>query len=117
MSKEERTVGCKWEFSVNYLTDGSVDRYKARLVAKGFTQIAGKDFGATFAPVAKLNSFRLLISLVTSYSWPLHHLDLKNAFINSDLSETNYMDPPPGFWAQGEYSGNVCHLQKSIHGL
>ena len=57
MPKGEHTVGCKWVFSVKYLADGLVDRYKACLVAKGFTQIAGKDFGATFAPVAKLNTF------------------------------------------------------------
>uniref|UniRef100_A0A2N9I305 Integrase catalytic domain-containing protein n=1 Tax=Fagus sylvatica TaxID=28930 RepID=A0A2N9I305_FAGSY len=70
----EKTVGCKWVFTVKYLADGSVDRYKARLVAKGFTQIPGKDFGATFAPVAKLTSVRLLVSLAASHSWPLHQL-------------------------------------------
>ncbi|GFY80783.1 hypothetical protein Acr_01g0005920 [Actinidia rufa] len=102
---------------VKYLVDGSVDRYKAHLVAKGFTQISGKDFGATFAPVAKLNIIRLLVSLAASNSWPLHQLDVKNAFLNGDLSETIYMDPPPGFRAQGEYSGNICRLRKSIYGL
>lgn len=55
----ESTVGCKWLFTIKYLTNGSVDLCKALLVAKGFTQISGKDFGATFAPVAKLTSVRL----------------------------------------------------------
>ena len=27
------------------------------------------------------------------------------------------MDPPPGFRAEGEYSGKVCHLSKSLYGL
>ena len=54
---------------MKYLADGSVDRYKARLVAKGFTQIPGKDFGTTFAPVVKLTSVRLLVSLATSHSF------------------------------------------------
>uniref|UniRef100_A0A2N9IAH8 Integrase catalytic domain-containing protein n=1 Tax=Fagus sylvatica TaxID=28930 RepID=A0A2N9IAH8_FAGSY len=89
----------------------------ARLVAKGFTQIPGKDFGATFAPVAKLTSVRLLVSLAASHSWPLHQLDVKNAFLHGNLLETIYMDPPPGFQAEGEYAGKVCRLRKSLYGL
>ena len=81
------------------MVDGLVDRYKARLVAKGFTQILGKDFGATFALIAKLNIICILVFLTASYSWPLHQLDVKNFFLNCDLPETAYMDPPPGFWA------------------
>lgn len=88
--------------TIKYLADGSVDRYKARLVAKGFTQILGKGFGATFAPVAKLTSVRLLIFLVASHSWPLHQLDVKNAFLYKDLLETIYMAPPPDFRAKGK---------------
>uniref|UniRef100_A0A2N9IQH4 Reverse transcriptase Ty1/copia-type domain-containing protein n=1 Tax=Fagus sylvatica TaxID=28930 RepID=A0A2N9IQH4_FAGSY len=113
----EKTVGCKWVFTVKYLADGSVDRYKAHLVAKGFTQIPSKDFGATFAPVAKLTSVRLLVSLAASHSWPLYRLDVKNAFLHGNLLETIYMDPPPGFRAEGEYAGKVCHLCKSLYGL
>ena len=56
-------------------------------MAKGFTQIPGKEFNATFAPIAKLTMIQLLVSLVASYSWPLHQLDVKNAFLNGDLSE------------------------------
>ena len=111
------TVGCKWVFSVKYLADGSIDRYKARLVAKGYTQIPGKDFGATFASVAKLTTVRLLVSLAASYSWPLHQLDVKNAFINGALLKIIYMDLPPGFRAKGECSGKVCRLRKTLYGL
>ena len=53
-------------FSLKYLADGTIDRYKARLIAKGFTQVPGKEFGATFAPVAKLTTVRLLILLAAS---------------------------------------------------
>ncbi|GMP91281.1 hypothetical protein CsSME_00042044 [Camellia sinensis var. sinensis] len=87
---------------LSIFVDGIVDHYKAQLVAKGFTQVPSKDFGDTFAPVAKLTSIRLLISLVASHSWPLHQLDVKNAFLHGDLLETIYMDSPPGFRAEGE---------------
>ena len=104
-------------FSVKYLEDGLVNQYKAHPISKGFIQVSGKDFGATFAPIEKLNIIRLLVSLVASYSWPVHQLDVKNAFFNGDLSEIIYMDPPLVFQAQGEYLGNFFRLRKSIYGL
>jgi len=38
-------------------------RNKARLVAQGYTHIEGLDFDETFAPVARLESIRLLLGV------------------------------------------------------
>jgi len=67
-----------------------------------------------FALVAKLNSVRVLLSLATNLDCPLQQLDVKNAFLNGDLHEEVYMDPPPGFEKKGKL---VCKLKKSLYGL
>lgn len=65
----KKPVGCKRIFNVKYTADGSIDRYNARLVAKGFTQTYGIDYQETFAPVAKLNTIRVLLSLASNLDW------------------------------------------------
>nr|GEX02168.1 ribonuclease H-like domain-containing protein [Tanacetum cinerariifolium] len=70
---------------------GTLSCYKARLVANGGTQLAGVDVDETFSPVVKPGTIQTVLSLATSRRWPIHQLDVKNAFLHGDLSETVYI--------------------------
>lgn len=72
MNKGQRAVNCKWLFNVKYNLDGSINKYKVRLVVRRFTQTYGIDYQETFAPVAKFNSMKVLLSISANKNWPLH---------------------------------------------
>ena len=80
-------------------SDGSLDKYKARLVVLSNQQEYGFDYEETFAPVAKITTVRTILAITAFKAWPLHQMDVKNAFLHGDLKEEIYMKLPPSMFA------------------
>nr|GEW44835.1 ribonuclease H-like domain-containing protein [Tanacetum cinerariifolium] len=80
---DSNIVRCMWLFRHKYLAHGTLSRYKARLVANGSTQLEGVDVDETFSPVVKLGTIQIVLSLVVSRHWPIHQLDVNNAFLHA----------------------------------
>ena len=67
------------------------------LVAKEFAQEYEIDYRETLAPIVRITSVRSLLTIVAVYQWPLFHMDVKNIFLNGNLIEEFYMQPPLGY--------------------
>jgi len=111
-----KPIGCKWIFKKKLKVDGTIDKFKARLVAQGFRQKPGIDYFDTYAPVARISTIRLLITLAAINNLVIHQMDVKTAFLNGDLEEEIYMKQPEGFVVEGQ-EDKVCKLVKSLYGL
>ena len=107
-------VGCKWIYKIKTHTDGSIESYKTRLVAKGFTQEYEIDYEETFTSVARILSVRALLAVAAARKWDLFQMDVKNAFLNGNLSEEVYMQPPSSLSVE---SNKVCHLRRALYSL
>ncbi|CAL9238006.1 unnamed protein product [Arabidopsis halleri] len=109
-------VRSMWLFKHKFDANGVLSRHKARLVANGKSQEEGVDFTETFSPVVKPATIRTVLNVGVALEWPIHQLDVKNAFLQGDLEETIYMHQPPGF-VDHSRPGYVCKLNKAIYGL
>lgn len=103
----------QWLLSIKYKSDGEIERYKARIVLLGNHQIYGVDFLETFAPVSKYESFRLLLAISAKLNLTVHQMDVKTAFLNSEMDTEIYMTQPHGYVGDPQL---VCKLHKSIYG-
>lgn len=108
-------VNCMVIFSLKYDSVGNIARRKCRLVAKGCSQKYKVDYEETFAPVARITTFRMILSFAIQYNLLVHQMDVKTAFLNGELNEEIYMRIPEGIKVTG--NNKVCKLNKSIYGL
>jgi hypothetical protein len=94
---------------------GEIVKHKAKLVARGFVQQEGINFDEVFAPVARMESVRLLLALAAQEGCQVHHIDVKSAFLNGDLKEEVYIRQPTGFIIAGQ-EGKILRLRKALYG-
>jgi hypothetical protein len=106
-------VGNKWVFYNKQDDHGVVTRNKARLVAKWYSQVEGLYFNETFAPVARLESIRILLAYATYHGFKLYQMDVKSAFLNGSIKEEVYIEQLSGF-EDSEYPSHVYKLSKAL---
>ncbi|KAK2398342.1 putative mitochondrial protein [Trifolium repens] len=113
---KKKKIDVKWVFKVKLNPDGTISKHKARLVARGFLQKHGIDYNEVFAPVARIETVRLVVALACRNKWLLYHLDVKSAFLNGPLEEEVFVSQPPGFEIKGK-ENMVYKLYKALYGL
>jgi len=114
--QQKNIIGTKWVFRNKFNEQGEVVRNKARLVAQGYSQQEGIDYTKTFAPVARLEAIRLLLSYAVNHGIILYQMDVKSAFLNGVISEEVFVKKPPGF-EDLKNPDHVYKLKKSLYGL
>ncbi|KAF6515608.1 hypothetical protein HZS61_004349 [Fusarium oxysporum f. sp. conglutinans] len=117
----------KWVFKVKKDEEGGLDKFKARLVVRGFEQQPGFDYGQTFASVAKVATWRILLTVAACLDWEIEQMDVSTAFLEGDLDEDVFIEMPEGLVEYFEQhpedcpsdfsSEKICKLLKSLYGL
>ena len=84
---------------MNWIIDGSIDKYRARLVNKCFKQTESLDYFDTYSPVTIINFIRMVLAIVAVRNLQVHQMDVKTTFLNGYLDEEIYTEQPGGFSA------------------
>jgi Reverse transcriptase (RNA-dependent DNA polymerase) len=111
---DHKVIGSKWVFKIKHEPDGKVIKYKSQIVAQGFTQVKGLDYDKTFTPVTKFTSIHAIMALAAKHDLEIHQMDVKSAYLNRELKEKIFMEPPLGLEV---LDGMVLKLLKAIYGI
>ena len=114
--KGVNVIGTKWIFRNKSNEHDIVIRNKSRLVAQGYTQVEEIDFDETFAPVARLESIRILLAIASHLNFKLYQMDVKSAFLNRMLQEEVYVEQSKGF-VDPHRPDDVYRLKRALYGL
>ncbi|GKD92174.1 retrovirus-related pol polyprotein from transposon TNT 1-94 [Tanacetum coccineum] len=109
-------IGTKWVFRNKLDENDIISRNKARLVAQGHNQQEGTDYDETYAPIARLESIRILLAYACALDFKLFQIDVKTALLNGFINEEVYVAQPPGFIDFAK-PNHVYRLKKALYGL
>ena len=112
---DKSVIQTRWIFKIKRNANNEPEKYKARLVAKGYCQEYGIDYYETFAPVVKVQTLRTIFALSAQQDLVVHQVDINTAFLNGDLEEEIFIEPPPGIVKYKK--DEVCKLHKALYGL
>ncbi|GJT67672.1 retrovirus-related pol polyprotein from transposon TNT 1-94 [Tanacetum coccineum] len=99
-----------------YRDDIRIHTVERGLVAQGYNQQEGIDFDETYAPVARLESIRILFAYACAHDFKLFQMDVKSAFLNGFINKEVYVAQPSGF-VDFEKPNHVFKLKKALYGL
>ena len=85
-------------------------------MAQGYTQVEGVYFDESFAPMARLESIRILMSIACNMNFKHYQMDVKCAFLNGYLNEEVFVEQPKGF-EDPHFPYHVLRLKKALYGL
>ena len=114
--EDKKILSMRWVFKVKTDEDGNVEKFKSRLCVKGCAQKFGVDYEETFAPVIRYSGIRFLLAIAIERELVAHHIDIKTAYLNSEVDEDIYVYQPEGFVMKGK-ENLVCKLNKAVYGL
>ncbi|KAL0543593.1 hypothetical protein IC582_018693 [Cucumis melo] len=111
----KKALGVKWVYITKLKSDGNVEKYKARLVVKGYKQEYGVDYEEMFAPMTRIETIRLILSLAVQNGWKVYQKDVKSAFLNGHLKEEIFVAQPLGYVKKGEEE-KMYKMKNALYG-
>ena len=112
----KKAIGVKWVYKTKFKLSEEVDKYKVKLVVKEYKQKPGIDYFEVFAPIVRLDTICMIISLTAQNNWRIYQIDIKSGFLNGVLNEDMYVEQLVGFVRRSQ-ENKVYRLKRALYGL
>ena len=106
-------ISTNWIFKSKVRSDGTFNKFKVQLVAWDFEQHPRIDLDKIFASVENWSTICIVVALAAQQGWKMTHMDIKMAFLHSDLKEEVYVSQLEGF-CEPERDHLVCQFLKAL---